>query len=121
MLIVLVVFYSGLLLFFISGPSMDDVDSLRKMVLVVAFLAVVACAILIFVGLPVFSIGSADEPPEEAGERAPVIVEEEVLPEESPATAGDEPRKKAATRRKAPSKRKTPRRSTRERPSADEG
>jgi hypothetical protein len=29
-LIVLTVFYAGLLLFLISGPSMDDVDNLRK-------------------------------------------------------------------------------------------
>ncbi len=61
MLIVLVVFYSGLLLLFITGPSMDDVDDLRKFVFVVAFLAVVACGILIFVGLPVFSIGPTDD------------------------------------------------------------
>lgn len=80
MLIVLVVFYSGLLLFFISGPSMEDIDNLRKVAFVVLLLGIVAAGLLIFLGLPMLSIGPADEPRE--GAAAPVMDEEEILLEE---------------------------------------
>lgn len=81
MLIVLVVFYSGLLLFFISGPSMDDVDNLRTIVFLVLLLALVACSMLIFLGARMFSAGTTDEPLEEDGVPA-AMDEEEVMLEE---------------------------------------
>jgi hypothetical protein len=80
-LIVLVVFYAGLLLFFISGPSMDDVDNLRTIVFLVLLLALVACSMLIFLGARMFSVGSTDEPLDEA-EAATEMDEEEVMLEE---------------------------------------
>lgn len=80
-LIVLSVFYAGLLLFLISGPSMDDVDNLRTIVFWVLLLALVASGMLIFLGSRMFSAGSADEAMEE--ERvAAGMAEEEVMLEE---------------------------------------
>ena len=81
-LIVLSVFYTGLLLFLISGPSMDDVDNLRKIAFWVLLLAIVASGMLIFVSARIFSTGSADEALEERGISGPATDEEEVMLEE---------------------------------------
>ena len=80
-LIVLSVFYTGLLLFLISGPSMDDVDNLRTIVFWVLLLALVASGMLIFLGARMFSAGSMDEALEEESV-APDMDEEEVMLEE---------------------------------------
>ena len=82
MLIVLVVFYAGLLLFFISGPAMDDVDNLRTIVFLVLLLALVACSMLIFLGARMFSAGSTDEPLDDAEAPAVSMDDEEVMLEE---------------------------------------
>ena len=78
MLIVIVVFYAGLLLYFITGPSLEDIDNLRKVARWVLIFAVVASGMMIFLGLPVFSLGSVDE---ETGS-PPEMDEEEVMLEE---------------------------------------
>ena len=80
-LIVLSVFYTGLLLFLISGPSMDDVDNLRTIVFWVLLLALVASGMLIFLGARMFSAGSTDEALE-AERVAAEMDEEEVMLEE---------------------------------------
>ncbi len=60
---------------------MDSVDNLRTIARWVLILAIVVAGMVIFMGLPMFSIGSADEAVEGAGS-APVMDEEEVLLEE---------------------------------------
>ena len=81
-LIVLVVFYAGLLLFFISGPAMDDVDNLRTIVFLVLLLALVACSMLIFLGARMSSGGPTDERLDEAEAPAASMDDKEVMLEE---------------------------------------
>lgn len=86
MLIVLVVFYAGLLLYFISGPSMGDIDNLRKLARWVLILAVAVSGLVIFLGFSMFGIGSAEEE---------VMDEEEVLLEEYLGLGDEEARQEA--------------------------
>jgi hypothetical protein len=97
-LIVLVVFYAGILLFMMSGPSIDDVDDLRKIARWVLILAVVASGMLIFLGSKMFSLGPADEPLEAAislPATEPAMEEEEVLLEEYLGLRDEEAREEA--------------------------
>ena len=70
-----------MLLFFISGPSVDDVKNLRTIAFVVALLALIASSLLLFTSAGVFTLGETDMPEEGAGE-ALEMDEEEVLLEE---------------------------------------
>ncbi len=70
-----------MLLFFISGPSVDDVKNLRTIAFVVALLALVATSLLLFTSAGIFTLGPTDIPDEgAAGE--PEMDEEEVMLEE---------------------------------------
>jgi hypothetical protein len=77
-LIVLVVVYAGLLLFFVSGASREDVDNLRKIVFITLLVAMFAWGLLLFMGAHIFSGGPVGEVATTEGE----MDEEEVLLEE---------------------------------------
>ena len=71
--------YAGLLLFFVSGPSRDDVDSLRTIVFIVVLGAIVACVLLLFMSAQFLAIGSGEAAPEADTSS---LDEEEVMLEE---------------------------------------
>lgn len=75
-LIVLVVVYAGLLLFFVSGPSREDVDNLRKIVFITLLVAMVAWGLLLFMGSQMFSAGAAGEAAEAERDEEEVMLEE---------------------------------------------
>lgn len=75
-LIVLVVVYAGLLLFFVSGPSREDVDNLRKIVFITLLVAMVAWGLLLFMGSQMFSAGPAGEAAEAERDEEEVMLEE---------------------------------------------
>ena len=77
-LIVLVVVYAGLLLFFVSGASREDVDNLRKIVFITLLVAMFAWGLLLFMGAHILSGGPVGEVAAADGE----MDEEEVLLEE---------------------------------------
>lgn len=77
-LIVLVVVYAGLLLFFVSGASREDVDNLRKIVFITLLVAMFAWGLLLFMGAHIFSGGPVGEVATAEGD----MDEEEVLLEE---------------------------------------
>ena len=84
--------YAGLLLFFISGPSRDDVDNLRTIVFIVLLGAMVAWALLLFMSARIVSGGTLEDMPE-AGHGG--LDEEEVLLEEYLGLGDEEAREEA--------------------------
>jgi hypothetical protein len=84
--------YAGLLLFFISGPSRDDVDNLRTIVFIVLLGAMVAWALLLFMSARIVLGGTLEDVPE-AGSRG--LDEEEVLLEEYLGLDDEEAREEA--------------------------
>lgn len=79
-LVVLVVVYTGFLLFFlISGPRIDEVEALRKIAFITLLGCVVAWATLLFVGSRFYTVGPlpeaatpSPEEPVDKGAAAPV-------------------------------------------------
>jgi hypothetical protein len=89
-IVVLVVFYAGILLFLMTGwPSPDDLKKLRLIARWVLIASVAASAVLIFVGARMFSAGPIEEGVEGA------LDEEELLLEEYLGLSDEEAREEA--------------------------
>jgi len=86
-LIVLVVVYAGILLFFLTGPSLDDVENLRKIVFIALLGAIVAWGIVLFVGARFYTVTHGAGPEAQPPARLAVSA---ALPAEYPAEAEPE-------------------------------